>query len=125
MANTTPSQSIKLGASLQEQLGDLKGAAKTLNDEAKAAQVEVRAANREIKELEKRKKKGEDVSLTPAVNRKLALERTIEQKKQRATDLKERAKENQQFKNEVDKRNRSTLQRQRFPRYGIPQTLSQ
>ena len=104
MANTTPSQSIKLGASLQEQLGDLKGAAKTLNDEAKAAQVEVRAANREIKELEKRKKKGEDVSLTPAVNRKLALERTIEQKKQRATDLKERAKENQQFKNEVDKR---------------------
>ena len=51
----TPSQSFKLGADLLVQLGDLKGAAKALSEEAKIANKDVREAEREFKKLEKAK----------------------------------------------------------------------
>lgn len=59
MSAGTPSQSIGLGADLLEQLGDLKGAAKTLSEEAKNAQKEVKQAKFELKEVEIQQKKNE------------------------------------------------------------------
>ena len=104
MANATPSQSIKLGANLQEQLGDLKGAAKSLKEEAKSAQAEARTAQRELKALERRQAKGEKVDTTAAVKRVQDKEFEAEQKKQRAKDLIQRDKDNKKLITGVDKR---------------------
>jgi len=104
MANATPSQSFKLGAQMQEQLGDLKGAAKTLKEEARAAEDAAKAAQREIKALERRQKSGEKVDLSSVQERMVSKKFEADQKKQRAKDLTARDKEQRKFKNDVDKR---------------------
>jgi hypothetical protein len=93
MANGTPSQSFKLGADLLEQMGDLKGAAKALGDEAKDAQKEVRDAEKALKDLEKRKAKGEKVDTTAAFETLQAKQARAEGLRQRSADLKEQDKQ--------------------------------
>jgi phage-related minor tail protein len=88
MANGTPSQSFKLGADLLEQMGDLKGAAKALGDEAKDAQKEVREAEKALRDLERRKAKGEKVDTDAAFETLQTKQARAESLRQRQADLK-------------------------------------
>lgn len=126
----TPSQTFSLGADALEQLGDLAGAAKALSNEAKSAQKNVRDAQREFKELERQQKINEreakklqvtsrgltgeqkeqaekeiaklldSTKADAAFQRVFAEQRKVDEKKQKADDLKEQARLKSEFQKE-------------------------
>jgi len=113
MANGTPSQGIKLGADLLEQLGDLQGAAKALNDQAKDAQKEVREAEKDLRNLERRKAKGESVDTSGAFANVQEKQREVLRLKQRASDLRAQDKirkaDAKEFQNELNSFQKTTM----------------
>jgi len=102
--NATPSQKIGIGADLQVLLGDLQGAAKTLGAEVKSDLRDAKMLQKELTALEKRKAKGENVNLSPTIQKLQAKELQAEQKKQRAADLKERGRDGKKRDADLEKR---------------------
>ena len=60
MANGSPSNTIPLGSAVLRAMGDIKGAAKALGTESKAAKADAREANKELKAAQKEAKKATD-----------------------------------------------------------------
>ena len=132
MANGTPSKSISLGADLLEQMGDLKGAAKELASEARTAKRDVVDAKKEFKELEKQQKANEKEAVKlqrgldrmtgkekadaerqiadlmdsskvdSALQKVLAKTKRVNDKQERSTILKERAKSKADMRRSVE-----------------------
>ena len=101
----TPSQSFKLGADLLVQLGDLKGAAKALSEEAKIANKDVREAEREFKKLEKAK--ASQAELDRARGNIGSASMKAESLSQRAAELRKQDKERTANKAAIESINRN------------------
>ncbi len=100
----TPSQSMKVGARMQELMGDLKGAVSTISSDIKDATENIKDAKREYRDLEKRQRKGENVNLDTAAERILKEEGaklTLQSKKR---ELNARIKSEKRLKADIDRR---------------------